>query len=112
MSRDRLIELLGDFPVWHSTLKDAWMPEAVDRLADHLLANGVVVPPCQRGDKIYCFRKDKYGTPFVKELEVRSVTVYGIDRFTVYTTKDDVWGQTAFATFEEAEKALAERSKG
>ena len=79
-------------------------------LADHLLASGVIVPPCKRGDIVYCIRKDKSRIPFIKEVEVRSVTVYGIDRFSVYTTKDDVWGRTAFATFEEAEKALAERS--
>lgn len=53
--RDRLIESLGDFPVWHSTLKDKWMPEAIERLADHLLANGVIVPPfsAKVGNKVY-----------------------------------------------------------
>lgn len=41
--REKLIELLGYFPVWPSTMKQAWMPQAVEKLADHLLANGVTV---------------------------------------------------------------------
>ena len=41
--RDRLIELLGKFPVFHSTMKERWMPEAIERLASHLLAEGVIV---------------------------------------------------------------------
>lgn len=109
--RDRLIQLLKKADKYASGICTDY-DEAQAVCAEYLISEGVIVPPCKRGDKIYCFRKDKYGTPFVKELEVRSVTVYGIDRFTVYTTKYDVWGQTAFATFEEAEKALAERSKG
>jgi hypothetical protein len=100
--RDRLIELIEPYSCGYTS--------CLKSIADQLLANGWILPPCKRGDKIYCIRKDKYGTPFVKELEVRSVTVYGIDRFTVYTTKDDAWGQTAFATFEEAEKALKENN--
>lgn len=108
--RDRLIELLGEARAMEASGIKCKVSDGY--IADQLLANGWILPPCKRGDKIYCIRKDKYGTPFVKELEVRSVTVYGIDRFTVYTTKDDVWGQTAFATFEEAEKALKERSEG
>lgn len=112
--RDRLIELIAEQCEVTAVDNGEFIETSVNfgEIADHLLANGVVVLPCKRGDTIYCLRKDKYGTPFVKKLEVRSVTVYGIDRFTVYTTKDDVWGQTAFATFEEAEKALKERSEG
>ena len=38
--RDRLIELLGDYLY-------------SEQIADHLLANGVIVPPCKVGDKVY-----------------------------------------------------------
>lgn len=51
--RDRLIKLLGDFPIFHSTMKERWMPEAVERLADHLLSEGVIVPRFKKWDKIY-----------------------------------------------------------
>ena len=43
--RDRLIELLTGH--YMNTLADA-----ID-VADHLLANGVIVPPCRVGDKVY-----------------------------------------------------------
>ena len=45
--REKLIELLG------------WKYNCVDRnrclneQADHLLANGVIVPPCKVGNKVY-----------------------------------------------------------
>lgn len=48
--RDRLVELIGNFPTYGGTLKEKWWGEAVERLADHLLANGVIVPPCKVGD--------------------------------------------------------------
>ena len=51
--RDRLVELLEEAKLKaHGTLGSmnngfgAWY-------ADHLIANGVVVPPCKLGDKIY-----------------------------------------------------------
>lgn len=116
--RDRLIELLKSSHKAEQLRKmgvavGTYKEDCVEAMvADFLIAKGVIVPPCKRGDIVYCIRKDKSRIPFIKEVEVRSVTVYGVDRFSVYTTKDDVWGQTAFATFEEAEIALAERSKG
>lgn len=51
--RDRLIELLGEFPIFHSTMKERWMPEAIERLASHLLAEGVIVLPCKVGQTVY-----------------------------------------------------------
>ena len=38
--RDRLIELLGDYLY-------------SEQIADHLLKNGVIVPPCKVGDVVY-----------------------------------------------------------
>lgn len=40
--RDRLIDLLYD-------MQDA----RIDTIADHLIENGVVVPPCKVGDTVY-----------------------------------------------------------
>ena len=49
--RDRLIELLtdnlprcGNLPHWDNPLQLS-CDEQVERIADHLLANGVIVPP-------------------------------------------------------------------
>lgn len=62
--------------------------------------------PCKAGQTVYCIRYDKARKPFVKPLGVLSITAYGKGGFTVFTTKEDTWGITAFATAEEAEKAL------
>lgn len=53
--RDRLIELLED-----SMFKEL----THERLADHLLANGVIVPPCKVGDKVY-IDSDTWGFDFL-----------------------------------------------
>ena len=80
--RDRLIEVLGRFPVWHSTLKERWMPEAVEKLADHLLANGVIVTPCVamveqfikdgKFDKKITAHNGKYAVVYVDKLKWNS----------------------------------------
>lgn len=53
MSKERLIELLkGDLPHFSNELK-FWHDEHIGELADYLLANGVIVPPCKVGDIVY-----------------------------------------------------------
>ena len=42
-TREKLIETLGDFPLYPSIMRKAWMPQAVENLADHLIENGVTV---------------------------------------------------------------------
>lgn len=66
----------------------------------------VVDLPCKVGQTVYCIRYDKARKPFVKPLGILSITAYGKGYFTIFTTKEDTWGITAFATAEEAEKAL------
>lgn len=70
--RDRLIELLGDFPIFHSTMKERWMPEAVERLADHLLSEGVIVPPVKLGSNL------KVYIPITGTTNVLETKVFGI----------------------------------
>lgn len=110
--RDRLIELIKARHL-------EWLRKEYDRetdknvceyLADHLLAEGVIVPPCKVGQTVHCIRYDKARKPFVKPLVVLSITMYGKGGITVFTSKEDTLGKTVFLTREEAEKALAERS--
>lgn len=69
--------------------------------------------PCKLGDDVYCFepsfnqmRKPELKVLKTKIIDVKTImTVYGLN-FNI----DDV-GKTVFLTQEEAEKALAERSK-
>lgn len=117
--KDRLTELLGVFPTWHKTLKDQWFPQAVERLADHLLANGVIVPPCKVGDTLYILCGEPSRT--IKEFSVRTILFgethdsIGFANKSLFTVWDKRWydffGKTIFLTKEEAEKALAEESK-
>lgn len=120
--RDRLIELLEAECGFSRYMTD---DERRAKLADHLLAEGVIVPPIpvKIGDKIY--RMMCYG---FRDFFIREETVWIVDKhyftgFEIITKygsngcsyfpkieKDDV-GKTVFLTREEAEKALTERSE-
>lgn len=49
--RDRLVELIEQYPCM-STAEDCFMESISSDLADYLLANGVIVPPCKVGDYV------------------------------------------------------------
>lgn len=102
--RDRLIDLIT---------KEVPRPKA-DALAIHLLANGVIVPPCKVGDVVYVISRGK-----VIPLEVdtilnnrRGVSIlgrnekyWGYGTVTLYPDKRIVeW----YLTKEEAEEKLRE----
>ena len=77
-------------------------------LEDKIEQGKLLELPCKIGHTVYCIRYDKARKPFVKPLGVCSVTVWGKGGLTVFTTKEDSWGVTAFATAEEANKKLKE----
>jgi hypothetical protein len=93
-------------------------------IADHLLANGVIVPPCKVGDMIFGV-VPKYNIKEgrvkyeVDKIEIKDLAYMSCDRiwevlFIVIDEKYEqfgTFGKTVFLTREEAEKALAERSK-
>ena len=73
--------------------------------ADHLLKNGIIVPPCKVGDTVYYFYKDGGK---VYEGEVTSF-VYVSDTKSFSIHCDGVYGRYGryfFLTREEAEQAL------
>ena len=54
--RDRLIELLMNSPKLPITVggrTNGKTYQTAGNIADHLLANGVIVPPCRVGDTVY-----------------------------------------------------------
>lgn len=103
--RERLIGLIAD----------KWLSGVYD-MADHLLANGVVLLPCRVGGKVYIISRNK-----VKECEVVFVGIsadeklsyfnvverYADGRFrrSFYVSCCEI-GRTIFLTREEAEQAL------
>lgn len=44
--REKLIDILGEFLLWPSKMKNVWMPQGIEKLADHLISNGVTVQEC------------------------------------------------------------------
>ena len=51
--RDRLIELLVNFRKPDNPITQMAERMIIERIADYLLANGVIVPPCKVGDTVY-----------------------------------------------------------
>ena len=79
----------------------------IDHIRDIIQAEqDGLIPPCKRGDVVYCIRNNPRTGCFVKSLTVCTVTIWEPGRFSVFTTKEDELGKTAFLTREEAEAAL------
>ncbi len=104
--RERLIELISEVQ---------YMGGLEEKLADHLLAHGVIVLPCAVGDTVYFipFGKRivelKVARIAIEPIEEIGFTFYGYGGF-AFDNRD--FGKTVFRTKEEAEKSLAERSEG
>ena len=107
--RDRLIELLCFVPckAENCSARDGDRCGDLDNLdrcqlraiADHLLANGVIVPPCKVGTRVY---------RLVPDLSViwPDHTEYKIVWDTFRLSDIYSFGKTVFLTREDAEKAL------
>lgn len=120
--RDRLIEILkGILPTKGVAggipLIQKWDYGAV---ADHLLENGVIVPPCKVGDAIWFIEKGgTIGFSLVEKITFASTAawnneltfsgVYLVGFLGPIPFKEI--GRSVFLTKEEAEQALKEREK-
>ena len=91
----------------------------MENLADHLLANGVIVPPCYIGQSIWYLHKSYDGLIEVDEGKVSMLQQKADKSWKArITVNSSVWdftpneiGTIYFLTKEEAEKALKERSE-
>ena len=118
--RDRLIELLKKAPYGANaiTLSDKHKDSILGEIADYLLENGVIVPPVKVETTVYY--TDSY-RHLIKPLEIIGFEVDYTKRICKYYCRGGdytpAWfkpaeiGKIVFLTREEAEKALAERSK-
>lgn len=110
--RDRLIELLQSVPT------DCEGNRGVGTIADYLLANGVIVPPCKVGEGLYFIPNNRLAFGIVENI-IKSHSGLFAYVFELYDGDIvDEWsiplcdfGKTVFLTREEAEAALKERSK-
>ena len=109
--RDRLVELLQASPyidVLYGS-QEEW-----ESVAECLIANGVVVPPCKVGDS--CYPLPRYRTPIV-ERKVSRITFSQRNIIIGYYENDGQYrpplrtrtlGEDVFLTKEEAEQKLKE----
>lgn len=123
--RDRLIELIADFTEDLSA-RDLHKADFDEKFADHLLAEGVIVPPCKVGDTVYkTLITDDTNEPAIweiiikyGEIDMRAVSEksYLIGRIKDTHCGVDIsfceFGKNAFLTREEAEKALERSENG
>ena len=116
--RDRLIEFIDDF-IYNIDVTKWYSEEHDEGLADYLLANGVIVPPCKVGDKVW-FVVEYDGKHFLDEGEVGSIYkdnggVWVSARYDSglhYHHKESDVGKSIFLTKEEAEAKLRGLSNG
>ena len=121
--RDKLIELIKEY-ICSLRIGDGaayFLSGGVPDLADHLIANGVIVLPCKVGDRVYYLTS----VDTEKELNiadifcgtVKSVAFDGKNiwisvKYTnglYYCHKSQEFGRDVFLTKDEAKKVLAER---
>lgn len=118
--RERLIELCNT--------NNGWVDEVpAEQFADYLIKNGVILPPCKVGDKVFILDDEDYVEYVITEFcigtlqELRAFAKCGISGYqniqdcpeyfcgqafcsTSFPCKN--FGKTVFLTREEAEKAL------
>ena len=111
--RDRLIELLEDtLQEWECDVQS----ETLSQIAEHLIENGVIVPPCKVGDTVYdiCTIFDEStlkSKTIIKPRIIDFVSKVGFiieSKGLVIGEKD--FGKTVFLTKDEADKKLEERN--
>jgi hypothetical protein len=106
MSKERLVELIGDAPIGVNgiTLLDKHEPKVIEEVADYLIANGVIVPPCKVGSKVYW--QNMGGK--ITEATVIKLLQARVDNGFEYDIPFEEIGKTIFLTREEIEAKLKE----
>ena len=114
--RDRLVELITEKQLWgiDQIQPNGFKIELFENLdlANHLIANGVICPPCKVGDTVYALYNGKILKANIFSMKIETEDdkyVYMLklkicDHF--FQFKTFLLGKTVFLTSEEAEKAL------
>lgn len=113
--RDRLKKLILESEILCHTCGESTDSYCAEYLAEYLIENGVIVPPCKVGDTVYVIVQDSG----IWEFEVRAAQMtVGVNGqgavwmrwcFVCADTirfKDEDIGKSVFLTREEAEQAL------
>ena len=125
--RDRLIEILRqiDFDYCEECVlvpEDGYLcsPDLAEYFADHLLSEGVIVPPCYIGQEMWYIRNHYDGFIEIIKGKVSMIQQKADKSWKIrITVNSSVWdftpneiGTEYFLTKEEAEKALERRENG
>lgn len=115
--RDRLIELIekaikewGVYFGYSLSKGETRSKTYEDFIAEHLLANGVIVPPCKVGDMVYIIGifTGQFITNQVVAINYGESGLFLLlDSYTVVSVEEQL-GKTVFLTKEEAEEKLKE----
>ena len=109
--RERLIELLmqGDIAASKQGVFNCCMcRREAETIADFLLENGVIVPPCKVGDMVYIFKRGSYIIPLCGQGKPHWEIKIEKCSFKYWLLDNHKFGVNMFFTREEAEKALKE----
>lgn len=117
--RERLVELLLESePIKERDLDDDWGDNEISDIAEHLIKNGVIVPPVNVGQAVYYLNKNGICIAEVVKIELNAftnpqmwLTIGYLSNVTgVYecckSEIDFIMNKTLFLTKEAAEKAL------
>ena len=109
--RDRLIELLKEI---YPKTRYIPMEECREKIADYLIENGVIVPPCKVGDKAYVISRYYGGELKIFECKINDITIFESNMFIAlhsvnnfcFAENAEQICKTVFLTREDAENAL------
>lgn len=107
-SRERMITIVS---------QTIGIGDRTDRIVDHLLANGVILPPCKFHQKVYVLPTKENSLDDITEMKcigfILSCDCYGVNLITgknkLYQPSFDYFGKTVFLTREEAKEKLREK---
>ena len=118
LMRDRLKKLILENDILCHTCGENTDSYCAEYLAEYLIENGVIMPPCKAGDAVYWLNfyndlmlyRDKYYEAEVVRIVVTRFGVSCVIRVrgehATYEIPDVEFGKTVFLTREEAERAL------
>ena len=110
--KEKITEILKAYTKKHNIMASSVI---LEEYAEELIANGVIVPPCKVGDKIY-YPSASFNRIFEKTVD--EIMIHNIDgdigcyvHFASSYMPFENIGKTVFLTKEEAEEKLKELGK-
>lgn len=114
--KERLVEVLKKAPLCNKAFDLQYSDGTIEKVADHILADGWIRPPCKVGDVIYKVMDLESVHRQILEVKVLKITIGDTISIDFKTVKNyryrygscsvDDFGKTIFWSREEAEKAL------